>query len=359
MRRAADRYRRFVLTPLAAMLLPLAGGLAVFGWRAAAVVAIVLVCAGAGSLVWRRVGLRGNDVRRLETLWAAGLVALMLPADLASPTGWPVAAAAGLLVPAGVWLLGGPCRGRISAAAAVVVLVWAAWPGALRQDASLTPSTAWTGDVLRAGAGAAVGPRAVDWRRRMPSPGFDAVRQEPPAEAVARGVSGHRPIEAVVRDDLPPLQDVVGLGRPGPIGASQAAAVVVAGLLLVRLGNAEFRLPLAAGIGAYAAALVLPVAGVWAWPRGQAWDVALTFVHYELAGGAILFTIFLLAAQPGVRPIAPRARLPFGLCLGVLALAGQRHVSPDVGPYLALLALGPAAGLFERAFGPRPLVSDE
>src|SRR5277367_3136557 len=59
---------------LAAML-PLAAGLMLFGWRAAA--AVMLVCGGAaaGIAIWRRIGSRGRQLSYSHGLWLALLLA--------------------------------------------------------------------------------------------------------------------------------------------------------------------------------------------------------------------------------------------------------------------------------------------
>jgi hypothetical protein len=344
-----------VLGHLAVLAVPLAAGVVVFGWRSIVVLTLVGAGAGLGALCWRRLGRRGAQVGWLATAWAGLLVALLMPADFGSQAGLATALGAGLLVPGAIWLCGPPTRGRVSAAAAVVVLVTVAEFGELRQRAALQPSTVVVGDVMNVGVGTTVGPRAEPWVQRSAPPGFDALPQELPAAALA----GLTPAttEAALRDRMPPLEDLVGLGRPGPIGASSAVAVVLAGLLLVRLGAADWRVPLGAGVGAYLGLLALPLGGAWPWPHLLGWEAALTLVHYELLGGSILFTGLILAAQPGVRPVAPRPRLAFGLLLGVAMAAGQRFASPDVGPLIALLLVGGVAtNVLERLLPPRPLM---
>jgi hypothetical protein len=64
-------------------LFPLTAGLLFFGWRAAVTVAIVLLAAAGALFVWRRIGLRGGQLRYAHGLWLALLLALMLPAHLA------------------------------------------------------------------------------------------------------------------------------------------------------------------------------------------------------------------------------------------------------------------------------------
>src|SRR5947209_6725711 len=63
---------------------PLTAGLLLHGWRAAAVVALVVGSAALAVAVWRRIGPRGRQLHYAHALWLALLLALMLPAHLVS-----------------------------------------------------------------------------------------------------------------------------------------------------------------------------------------------------------------------------------------------------------------------------------
>src|SRR4051812_42694847 len=88
-----------------AAVLPLTAGVIFYGWRAAWVVALVMISTGIGVSIWKRVGARGKQLRQSQALWFALLLGLMLPAHLATiiPPGdisiggaaWPILPAAG------------------------------------------------------------------------------------------------------------------------------------------------------------------------------------------------------------------------------------------------------------------------
>ena len=51
-------------------------------------------------------------------------------------------------------------------------------------------------------------------------------------------------LEGLLRDRLPPLEDLILGAHPGPIGTTSAIAVIVGGLLLLYRGVIDYRIPL-------------------------------------------------------------------------------------------------------------------
>src|SRR5205823_3628003 len=95
-------------------LFPVAAGVALFGWRAAWALALVLLGAAGATALWKRIGARGQQLRFSHVLWLATLLGLMLPAHLASTqpaasgtVPWPLLPAAGVTLVILLWLLGG------------------------------------------------------------------------------------------------------------------------------------------------------------------------------------------------------------------------------------------------------------
>src|SRR4051794_6830241 len=76
--------QRYYLLHVFGAIFPLAAGLAMYGWRACLAIVAVLASAACGLFVWRRIGLRGGQLRYAHVLWLALLLAMMLPATLAS-----------------------------------------------------------------------------------------------------------------------------------------------------------------------------------------------------------------------------------------------------------------------------------
>src|SRR5690242_18213027 len=87
---------------------PLVAGLLLYGWRAAASIAIVLGTAAVAVAVWRRIGARGGPLRFSHSLWLALLLGLTLPPHLLTDTfhtrgdttvaTWPLLPAAALVI---------------------------------------------------------------------------------------------------------------------------------------------------------------------------------------------------------------------------------------------------------------------
>jgi electron transport complex protein RnfD len=171
----------------------------------------------------------------------------------------------------------------------------------------------------------------------------------------------------LISDQLPPLEDLVVGGQPGPIGTSSAVAVIVGGLFLLYRGLIDYRIPLIIVITAYVLLLVLPIPArfVEDWPQWRVfvmrepdvdWATAYTFVHYELMASPLLFTALFLATAPSIRPLTRRARTVYALLVGVLVAPAQLYVSVSVGPYLALFAASLLTPLLDRWMPPKPLV---
>jgi hypothetical protein len=66
-------------------------------------------------------------------------------------------------------------------------------------------------------------------------------------------------IEQLIRDRMPPLEDLIVAGQPGPIGASGAVAVIMGGLFLLYRGLIDYRVPVLICIAAFVTLLLLPV----------------------------------------------------------------------------------------------------
>src|SRR3954462_4732864 len=73
---------RFISMHVLGALFPVTAGILLYGWRAAALMFIVVGSAGVSAMIWRRIGLRGWRLRIDHTLWLALLLALMLPVHL-------------------------------------------------------------------------------------------------------------------------------------------------------------------------------------------------------------------------------------------------------------------------------------
>ena len=360
------------------LLLPLATGLLFFGWRAAVAVAVVLTTVLVATLVWRRVGVRGHALRPAQLLRLGLLLALLLPAKLAAhPPGrawsaeWPLLPAAGLLLVVVCWLAGPGGGGRLHPVLFVYLTVAVLFPAAVRPTTVLQRNRLAVGDVLRRDG--PVDPHASPyvWRRRaIVPPPVDALACPSPGDALLAFTSGRSDassVDALLRDRLPPLEDVVLGATPGAIGVTGGVAVIVGGLFLLYRGLIDFRVPLLIVGLAWAAVFVLPIplptpggGHRWQWLAGASpdvgWGAAVTSANYEVLASPLLFTAFFLAGSPSVRPLGRPARSAYAAFIGVTSAALQLYVSVALGSYLAVLVAGLFASDLDRRLGTRPLV---
>jgi Na+-translocating ferredoxin:NAD+ oxidoreductase RnfD subunit len=171
----------------------------------------------------------------------------------------------------------------------------------------------------------------------------------------------------LIRDRMPPLENLIVGGQSSTIGNASAIAIIAGGLFLLYQGLIDFRIPLLGTLSAMAAMLTLPIpiyiteaAAQWRWfafrPHYLGWPTALTFVNYEVFASPLLFTLFFLATAPGLRPITRRGRAIFAILLGILSAVFQLYASVMIGPYIALLATVLLTPTLDRAIRPRTLV---
>lgn len=365
---------------------PLVAGIALFGWRAAASVGAVLASTLIALLAWRTIGSRGRQVQPAKAIWMALLVGLMLPPHLASTAAipslthsldapaWPVLAAAGFSIVILLWLAGGVGAGRFHAGLYTYLTLVALFWAMLQPHWVLARKHLGRGDILQAPTPGLLAPSPEPWLDRPPEVGFDAFWTAPASQALSQYTRGELkpehgrlPLHELLRDKMPPMEDLVVGGHPAPIGCASLIAVIVGGLFLLYRGLIDFRIPLLIVVSMYIALMVLPIPTVltekgayfrWMILREPdvRWETAVTFVHYQLAAGPAVFMAFFVATAPGIRPLARRARALYALLIGLLAAAGQLYVSVAIGPYLALMCVALIAPVLDRWFSPKTLV---
>lgn len=359
---------------------PLAAGLLLYGWRAAGAVATVVGATYVTAKVWQRIGRRGDVIDVPWALLSALLLAMLLPAHLFatsyaadSPAGvpaaatpgapWPILVAAGMTLVMLMWLLGGSRRAHPILLTYLVAVVL--FQSMLAPQAVLHRGKLLTGDLLNA-TDAGPAHAKQPWIDAPPLEYHDAIRRQSVAEQLTLFTLGlEQPdrawlsMQTLIRDRLPPLEDLIVGGQPGPIGCSSAVAVVVGGLFLLYRGLIDYRIPLLIVVSAWVALLVLPVPIViteegpeWRWlalrESAATWAVAISFANYELLASPLLFAAFFLATSPSIRPMARPWRAVYAILIGVTAAAMQLYVSTTTGPLVAVLAGGLATPLFDR-----------
>ncbi len=362
------------------LLFPLGAGIAFFGWRAAAVVSIVVMTTWVATAIWRRIGTRGHAIRPAQLLRLALLLALMLPARLAAnpparpwSAEWPLLPAAAILLVIVCWLVGPGGGGRLHMVLFTYVVLAAMFPTPFKSQTVLQRNRLGFGDVLRRDGPASPYASPDAWRYHpIAAPPADALACPSPGDALLAFTLGRSPpdvasVDALLRTRLPSLEDLVLGATPGPIGATSAVAVIIGGLFLLYRGLIDFRVPLLIVTTAWVALLVLPIdlptAGGthrWQWLAGASadvgWATGITFANYEALASPLLFTAFFVAGSPSVRPLGRPARSAFAVLIGVGAAVLQLYVSVELGSYIAVLVVGLFASDLDRWLGTRPLV---
>ncbi|HEV2292320.1 MAG TPA: RnfABCDGE type electron transport complex subunit D [Tepidisphaeraceae bacterium] len=374
---------QFFATHLQAAVFPVAAAGAFYGWRALLVLVGVMASAAGALLLLRRVGSRGGELRLTYGLWMAALLGLSLPAHLATtetsgrPTYlWPIIPAAGIALAGALWLFARVGSSRVHPVAVVFLLITSTFGVSLNARSVLQRDRIFAGDVLDVPIVEPPrnAPIKEPWITAPPLHGVDAVLMRTAAVQLRDFTRGRAQLEQgwltldeVIRDRLPPLEDLIIGGQPGPIGASSAIAVIMGGLFLLYRGMIDYRVPLLIVIAAFVTFLVLPIPVVitenvprWRWfavtQPGVGWSWAITFANYELMAGPLLFVACFLATAPGVRPMTKPGRAIYAILVGVLAAVAQLYLSVSFGAYVAIVLVSPMTPLLDRWVRPRPLV---
>ncbi|MGD0461790.1 MAG: RnfABCDGE type electron transport complex subunit D [Tepidisphaeraceae bacterium] len=370
----------FLTLQILSTLFPFTAGLLVFGWRTAGTTAVVVASALATMAILRRVGWHGRQVRMWHCLWLAIIVSLMLPAHLfttAPMNGqavWPILPAAGVTAALLSWLLGGLGSQRVPPPVVTILLMFVLFHELLIPQYVLRLDRMFTGDLLDAEPTELGTSEQGPWINRRAASGFDSLRVEPVGDVLLAYTSAQqRPerasltMQMLIRDQMPPLENLIIAGHSGAIGNGSALAVIAGGLFLLYQGLIDFRIPLLGTLAAMAGLLVLPVpvyitdlGAQWHWLAFRShylgWPTALTFVNYEIFASPLLLTLFYLATAPGLRPITRRGRAIFAIGLGLLSAVLQLYASVSMGPYIALLVIVLLTPTLDRLIRPRPLV---
>ncbi len=378
---------RFYLMHVLAIVLPLTAGIILYGWRAALALALVVGPALGGITLWKQVGRRGRRINTAHGLWLSLLLALMLPAHLAAfsyPSApgqnvWAILPAAGLALALLLWIFGGLGSGRVHPVLVIYLLLVVLFQSVLVPHFVLRRARIVTGDMLNVppessevGREAAV--RKDPWTKIPAAAGGDAYYADPASMKLISFTTGTEAperaalsLEELIRDRMPPLEDLIVGGQPAPIGLGSVIAVIMGGLYLLYRGLIDYRVPLLVCISAYVALLLLPIpvtiteqTSTWRSLMlsrpGVNWATAVTFVHYELMAGPLLFTAFFLATSAGVRPLTRRGRTVYATLLGAVAAALQLYWDVSYGAYLALLVVSLVTPVLDRWFRPKALV---
>jgi Na+-translocating ferredoxin:NAD+ oxidoreductase RnfD subunit len=374
---------RFIGMHVMGAIFPVTAGLMLYGWRALASMAIVCASSGFAAFVWRHIGMRGPQIRYSHAFWLAVLLSLMLPPHLLTDAHlfdqhyivtWPILPAAGIALVILTWTLGGLGSGRVHPVVVTYLVICALFGNVIVPHMTLQRHELFVGDLLKAGPPDVKSDTRQPWISAQPVMGQDAIRAEPASQLLIFFTTGNEKperawlsLESLLRDRMPPLEDLIIGGHPGPIGTSSGIAIIIGGLFLLYRGLIDYRIPLLIVASALICLLILPIpvvitenANEWRWiamrETGIGWPLAVTFANYEIMASPLLFMAFFLATAAAVRPMTRRARTIFALLVGALSAICQLYASVSFGPYLALLLVSLLTPTFDKWFHPRTLV---
>lgn len=370
-------YRRLQIVATA---FPLSAGILLYGWRAAGATALLWMTMLLAAAVWKRAGRFAFDLPQGGG-YGVLLLSLAIPAHLFSLQAldgmrwpWLLLVSMGLLLAILRWLEHAVGWEGVRSVLLCIILFGWIFPSALTPRWVLQRGHLILGDLRDAPSG--LDPSAVKetWTTRKAQNEFDAIRVEPPVRPLSffsRGQSfatqEYLSIDGLLREFLPPLEDVVIAGQAAPIGQASGIAIIIGGLFLIYRGLIDYRIPvlILAATGLTLLLLPTPIAltptGVeWRWMTGRdpavGWATALTFMNYHLLASPLLLMAFFFATDAGIRPLDRRSRVLFALLVGVLAGGAQLYVSTAYGPFMALLAVSLFTPLLDSRHRARPLI---
>lgn len=353
---------------LAVAMMMLASAATFFGWRALLHVLVAVMATTAVHLIALIIG--GARCRShhegpgLMAVWLGMFTGLSLPLTQDHTLPLLAGAATGVLM----HLVGRSHRLRVHPLAVVMVLLWLApalvflgEDSRVRRSVSepieavLRPSHLIRGDVFELVGGVSLEP----WWRigdpRLP----DGVRRASFEGSLWR----HRAqllterawlISMLSSGELPRFEEMLIGAVPGPVGATSPLLILWLGVYLIYRKQSDWRLGLAALVGATLTFLMMPVPGtvpagsgsptsaVWAGVAGHLMTLgpaaALTFFAYVLLASPLPLIVMIHA--PSTMPITHRGRVVYGLILGSLAMAAIWLLAMPEACYLALLVVG-------------------
>lgn len=375
-----ERNRLIDLRLATGMAMPLAAGLAIFGWRGAMSTFLVVAGASTARFVLKRLTVWPVKTSLLTTMTQATLAAMFVPpalfdpeqAAFASTARWPIGIAIGGVLALLTWLVGRIGTARVSPV--VLTILFAALFVAPRESDQrvLAPQVVFYGDLL--------GSEMTDRSTSTAEPWIATTPAEPVVQTARASdriddflharTTPDRPAVTMARlvsDDLPPLEDLVILGQPASVGRASVIAILIGGLFLVHRRLVAFRMPAMMLGVTVVTLLVLPTPVIVSsdevirrWlaagdPR-VGWAVGVTFVNYVLVASSSLLVIFFLASQPGIRPLSLRAGMVFSAIFGLLCGVFTVYVSVEWGAVIAVAVAQLVTPTLDKRLAPRALI---
>jgi len=291
--------------------------------------------------------------------WAGGFV----ESASATLTLWPMIAAAGIALSCLQALAAAVPRLPFEPAVVTVVLLHAL------ASPSMNPThVLWPGEMVRGDVLATPSLSAPDraWVQSSSPDGMGSFVTRGPAQAIQDFLQGRfdaqvgsSSIDSVIRDGLPPPEDVVVIGAATPIGMASGVLLLVAGLWGAYRGLVDLRSTLISIISCYLLIVVLPVpifvdasTTTYRWfasaSSAVGWTIGLTFVHYLIFASPAIFVTCVLAHLPASRPVTRGRRYVWSGLLGFMIGVSTLWLSVSYGAIAALMVAQLLTPLFDR-----------
>lgn len=137
--------------------------------------------------------------------------------------------------------------------------------------------------------------------------------------------------------------DLVLGNYPGPMGTTFCIIILSCLVLLIVHGAMTWHIPV----------MYLFTCAAWAslFPRTQS-DIWTSLI-YEMLSGAIIFAAVFLVAEPTTAPRHPRAKLLYGVLLGVGTMLFRTFGRFEMGICFAILLINPLASFLDKKLAPR------
>ncbi len=360
------------------IIIAMAPGLIVFGWRVLLVVLGLLVATHFARKFMRQESLPRPRTWPITLPVDALLLICLLPVEVAggsigkglSHQLWPVIPAAGIMLVLLQRLRSAAPWPAFDPVVATIIVLHLVLGSAMSPQGSLQRNRIILGDVISADQSANLD---MPWFQRDAVYGEHALKAPYAAEQINEYLAGKlsttkqaSSLDSLIRDDLPPLEDLALAGHPMPIGQASGMALIGIILWAAFRRTIDWRIPVISLAVCYAMLVLLPTptsilpdARLYRFfPSVQSAIGAatgLTFVHYMLFCSSAIFSLGLLATRGDVKPLHGRAIALWSISLGALTAIGMIYVSLTLGPFLALL-IGPwYARILDRWLAPRPM----
>lgn len=127
---------------------------------------------------------------------------------------------------------------------------------------------------------------------------------------------------------------------PGPMGTTFCVIILACLVLLIAHGAMTWHIPLT----------YLATCAVWAFLLPRIPVGPFRSVLFEMFSGAIIFAAVFIVAEPTTAPVNPRAKLVYGVLLGISTMFFRSYGVYEMGVCFAILLLNPLASYLDRIF---------